>query len=99
MTPDPRIDPYIARAQPFAQTILRRIRAAVRAGCPEVTETNAKAKKTYEAFSPSAQREYVEWITGAKTDETRDTRLATAVAWMAEGKQRNWKYMPGAKKK
>ena len=201
MTTDPRIDAYIARAQPFAQPILKRIRAAVQAGCPDVTETikwsmpafeykgplagmaafkahcvfgfwkgalmktapkgkegdamgqfgrfesigdlpseaalvkmvkeavalndagvkvprvtkakaalktpsymlaaikkNSKAKKTYEAFSPSAQREYVEWITGAKTDETRDTRLATAVGWMAEGKQRNWKYMPAGKK-
>ena len=45
------------------------------------------------AFSPSHQREYIEWITEAKTDATRDRRLARAVAWMAEGKPRNWKYM------
>lgn len=54
---------------------------------------NKKARATYSAFSPSAQREYVDWITEAKRDETRAKRLAQAVEWMAEGKQRNWKYM------
>ena len=195
MSRDPRIDAYIARAQPFAQPILKRIRAAVHAGCPEVTETikwsvpafeykgplagmaafkahclfgfwkgalmkstpkarardakgefgrfetvddlpgeaelvrmvreaaalndagvkvpraakakpplkaprdmlaaikkNRKAHQSYQAFSPSHRREYIEWITGAKTGETRARRLATAVEWMAEGKSRNWKY-------
>ena len=43
-------------------------------------------------FSPSQRREYVEWVTEAKTDATRQKRLATAVEWMAEGKTRNWKY-------
>ena len=51
------------------------------------------ARKHYEAFSPSAQREYVEWITDAKTDTTRQKRMATALEWLAEGKHRNWKYM------
>ena len=54
---------------------------------------NAKARKTFEAFSPSQQREYVDWIVEAKRDETRGTRLAQAVEWMAEGKVRNWKYV------
>jgi uncharacterized protein YdeI (YjbR/CyaY-like superfamily) len=54
---------------------------------------NKKALKTYEAFSPSAKREYLEWITEAKGDATRQRRLETAIGWMAEGKQRNWKYM------
>ena len=54
---------------------------------------NKKALKTFEDFSPSAKREYVEWLTDAKTDATRDKRLAQAVEWIAEGKQRNWKYM------
>lgn len=53
---------------------------------------NKKAAATYEAFSPSARREYVEWITEAKREETRAKRVAQAVEWMAEGKQRNWKY-------
>ena len=54
---------------------------------------NAKAKAAYDAFSPSAKREYVEWIVDAKGEDTRARRVATAVEWMAEGKQRNWKYM------
>lgn len=54
---------------------------------------NKKAMASFEGFSPSKQREYVEWITEAKTDATRDKRLVQAVAWMAEGKVRNWKYI------
>lgn len=54
---------------------------------------NAKAKATYEGFSPSHKREYVEWISEAKTEETRDRRIEQALGWMAEGKPRNWKYM------
>jgi len=53
---------------------------------------SAKARKTFDGFSPSNRREYVEWITEAKTGPTRARRLATAVEWMAEGKTRNWKY-------
>jgi uncharacterized protein YdeI (YjbR/CyaY-like superfamily) len=190
---DPRIDAYIAKAQPFAQPILQRIRKVVHAGCPDVVETikwsvpafeykgplcgmagfkahcllgfwkspimktvakgqkvgefgriesidelpsdavlikmvkeavalndagvkvprvakakkpltappyllaaikkNKKAHATYEGFSPSCKREYIEWIADAKTDATRERRLVTAVEWMAEGKVRNWKYV------
>lgn len=52
-----------------------------------------KALATFEAFPPSHRREYIEWITEAKTEATRQKRLAQAVEWMAEGKPRNWKYM------
>ncbi len=51
-----------------------------------------KAFAAFEAFSPSHKREYVEWITEAKTDETRNKRIATMLEWLAEGKSRNWKY-------
>jgi uncharacterized protein YdeI (YjbR/CyaY-like superfamily) len=51
-----------------------------------------KAAATYAAFSLSCQREYAEWIADAKRPETRDRRIAQAVEWIAEGKQRNWKY-------
>lgn len=53
---------------------------------------NSKAATAFEAFSPSCKREYFEWITEAKRRETRDKRIATAVEWIAEGRQRNWKY-------
>jgi len=51
------------------------------------------ARDTFEAFSPSNKREYVEWITNAKTEATREKRLVTAIEWMSEGKIRNWKYL------
>ena len=190
---DPRVDAFIAEAQPFAKPILRRIRQAVHAGCPHVEEdikwrqatfmykgilcgmashnahvtfgfwdqmvgdhakaeeaggqlgrlesvddlpserkliamvkdavarrdagikptrtktapkapigvpayfaaalkTNNKAQAAFDAFSPSHRREYVEWITEAKQDATRQRRIAQALEWLAEGKSRNWKY-------
>ena len=51
-----------------------------------------KAAAAYAAFSPSCQREYAQWIADAKRPETRDRRIAQAVEWIADGKQRNWKY-------
>lgn len=53
---------------------------------------NAKARETFEGFPPSHRRDYVEWIVEAKRDETRRRRIAQAVARLAEGKSRNWKY-------
>lgn len=58
---------------------------------------NAKARKTFENFSPSHRREYIEWVTEAKREETRKERLAKSVKWLAEGKARNWKYMRAKK--
>ena len=52
----------------------------------------AKAKASWQAFSPSQRREYVEWITEAKRPDTRQKRVATTVEWLKEGKRRNWKY-------
>ncbi|HCY75395.1 MAG TPA: hypothetical protein DHV28_05700 [Ignavibacteriales bacterium] len=53
---------------------------------------NKKAFTVFENFSTSHKREYVEWITEAKTDETKNRRMETAIEWMSEGKSRNWKY-------
>jgi hypothetical protein len=53
---------------------------------------NKKAAATFAAFPYSCQKEYVQWVTEAKTAPTRDRRLATTVEWLAEGKRRNWKY-------
>ena len=197
MRTDPRVDDYIEKSAPFARPILRRIRSAVHAGCPDVEETmkwsfphfmhhgilcsmasfkahcafgfqkeemmtgtngpggvttpqfgrvtsvkdlppratflrlvreaaklnedgakppsrpaldksrtvrapadlladlknNAPARAAYDEMSPSHKREYIEWITEAKRNETRKQRVATAVEWMAEGRIRNWKYV------
>ena len=52
-----------------------------------------KAQSAFEKFPPSHRHEYIEWITEAKTEGTRQRRLDQAVEWMSEGKPRNWKYM------
>ena len=51
-----------------------------------------QALAAFTAFPPSHKREYVEWIDSARTDETRQRRIATAMEWIASGKSRNWKY-------
>jgi uncharacterized protein YdeI (YjbR/CyaY-like superfamily) len=53
---------------------------------------NPAAAATFERFSPSARRDYVDWVVTAKRPETRAKRIGEAVEWMAEGKKRNWKY-------
>jgi uncharacterized protein YdeI (YjbR/CyaY-like superfamily) len=50
------------------------------------------AQANFSVFSPSHQREYIEWISEAKRDETRKRRIATALEWIAEGKSHNWRY-------
>ncbi len=54
---------------------------------------NRKASETFKNFSNSKKKDYVDWVTEAKIDETRKKRIATSVEWLAEGKSRNWKYM------
>lgn len=53
---------------------------------------DAKAKAAFAAFSPSHKREYIEWIEGAKREETRRTRIEKCVTQCAEKKSLNWKY-------
>lgn len=55
-------------------------------------QRSKKAAAAFAALSPSCQREYIEWIADGKRAETRDKRIATAMEWIAQGKQRNWKY-------
>ena len=62
---------------------------------PEFAAALAKAPKArvvLDGFSPSAQREYLEWISEAKQDATRQKRIGDAIQWLSEGKRRNWKY-------
>jgi uncharacterized protein YdeI (YjbR/CyaY-like superfamily) len=92
---------YVRKAMTLRETGIRRAAPAkTPKAAPELPADFAAllnkhptARKHYEAFSPSAQREYVTWIIEAKTDVTRQKRMATALEWLAEGKHRNWKYM------
>jgi uncharacterized protein YdeI (YjbR/CyaY-like superfamily) len=54
---------------------------------------NKLAMAAFNGFSFSNQKEYVNWITEAKTEVTRKKRLTTAIEWMEEGKIRHWKYI------
>lgn len=58
----------------------------------EALQQNPKALETFESFSYSHKKEYVEWVSEAKTEVTRHKRLATTLEWLTEGKGRNWKY-------
>lgn len=51
-----------------------------------------QAKEVLDGFPPSAQRDYLQWISDAKQDATRHKRIATAIQWLSEGKRRMWKY-------
>jgi uncharacterized protein YdeI (YjbR/CyaY-like superfamily) len=103
---DRKLLAYIRQAAGFVEegkgeTVMAVSRRVVKAPKPAIgappefmTALNKSkaAKKVFEEFSPSCKREYVEWIVEAKRPETRERRIAQAVEWISEGKQRNWKY-------
>lgn len=53
---------------------------------------NPKAKAVFESKSPSFRKDYLVWITDAKTDTTRQKRMEQSLEWIAEGKGRFWQY-------
>jgi hypothetical protein len=53
---------------------------------------DARALEVFQGLSASHRNEYVEWVTGAKQEETRQKRLATTVSWLRDGKNMNWRY-------
>ncbi|WP_263410012.1 YdeI/OmpD-associated family protein [Terriglobus tenax] len=88
-----------AAAVEGGESLMKRPKKAATKPLPEMhpefaaaLKKSKTATKVYAEFSPSCQREYLEWINEAKRDATRTTRVEQAVAWIAEGKQRNWKY-------
>ncbi|KFF09023.1 hypothetical protein IX38_00450 [Chryseobacterium luteum] len=58
----------------------------------EALNQNKKALEIFEKKSPSFRKEYISWITEAKTETTRNKRIVQSLEWIAEGKSRNWKY-------
>ncbi|MGQ0558637.1 MAG: YdeI/OmpD-associated family protein [Sphingosinicella sp.] len=81
---DEGVKPPRAKHEKPPFTVPKDMRAAL--------DANRAAAATFDGFPPSAQRDYVDWIVGAKRDETRAQRLEQAIEWLAEGKRRNWKY-------
>lgn len=55
-------------------------------------EEAPEALAVWKKFAPSHRKEYLEWITEAKTEATRGKRLLQMIGQLKEGKQRHWKY-------
>ena len=96
----PNLDELIAKAAELAQSAPapRKTKHAPKPA-PQLHSDFAKAlanapkaKAVLDSFPPSAQRDYLEWISEAKQDSTRAKRIATAVEWLTEGRRRHWKY-------
>ncbi len=62
------------------------------ADLPEIFGSFSKQAEKFDDFPPSHRREYISWITEAKTDATRIKRIETMMEWILDGKSRNWKY-------
>lgn len=58
----------------------------------EALAKNKSAKQHFDNFSYTKQKDYIDWITSAKRETTREKRLATTIEWVSEGKGKNWKY-------
>jgi len=58
----------------------------------DAIRSNPKAFETWENFSYSHRKEYLEWVTEARREETRSERLNKMLEQLQEGKSRNWKY-------
>jgi hypothetical protein len=80
------------RTTSFSRAKVSRSTALMPEVLTEALTRNEVAAQNFRAMSPSWQREYGEWIAGAKREETRQRRLAFALEWISEGKPRNWKY-------
>jgi uncharacterized protein YdeI (YjbR/CyaY-like superfamily) len=102
LPPDRQLSAYLKKAMALNEAGVKKARPkAVAKPAPTLPDDlaallaqkkHAAARKAWESFPPGAQREYVDWIAEAKTDATRQKRLATTLEWLAEGKRRNWKY-------
>lgn len=58
----------------------------------EILSANPKAKEIFETKSSSFRKDYIVWITGAKTEATKQKRIEQSLEWIAEGKGRFWQY-------
>lgn len=79
-------------ARPRPATNKAKKELAVPADLAAALKKNKQAATTFAGFSPSHRKEYIEWITEAKREETRQKRLATTLEQLAEGKALRWKY-------
>jgi uncharacterized protein YdeI (YjbR/CyaY-like superfamily) len=100
LPPDAEFDSMIRQGVELARTAPapRKVKhqpkapAALHPEFASALRANPKAKEVLDGFPPSAQREYLDWISEAKQDSTRSKRIADAIEWLGEGKRRHWKY-------
>ena len=100
LPPDAELDRLIREAAELARTAPapRKVKhepkpvAELHPEFAAALEQAPAAKAVLEGFSPSARRDYLDWIAEAKQDATRQKRIATAIEWLGEGKKRHWKY-------
>ena len=55
----------------------------------QVLNNNPKAKEIFDTFSYTHKKEYVQWIEGAKKQETRENRIKKAIEQIGGGKKRS----------
>lgn len=101
MPPDAELDATIAKQMALIDSGARAQRPG-RVAKPETEvppalraalDANLAARAIFDGkFASSHRREYCEWVADAKREATRDARVAQAIEWIAQGKQRNWKY-------
>ena len=58
----------------------------------QVLHKDPTAWANWEAFPYSHKKEYIEWVTDAKQDETRKRRIAQALEKIREGESKEEKY-------
>lgn len=101
LPPDKVITGYIKEAMrlndegvklPVKETKPRKAEMRIPEELSAALNRNKKAKASFENFSPSHRREYIEWIMEAKTDATREKRVDTTIEWLTDGKSRHWKH-------
>lgn len=100
LPPDEELDALIRTGADLARTAPapRKVKhqptpaAALHPAFAAALDKDPGARATLDSFSPSARREYIDWIAEAKRDETRAKRIATAMDWLRDGKKRHWKY-------
>jgi uncharacterized protein YdeI (YjbR/CyaY-like superfamily) len=78
---------------PPREKLKQRKKLAVPEDFMSALKKNREALGTFEDFSYSHKKDYVDWITEAKREETRRKRIRTALEWLAKGKPRNWRYL------
>jgi uncharacterized protein YdeI (YjbR/CyaY-like superfamily) len=100
LPPDPEFDALVREAAKLARTAPAPRKTKHEPKPPPTMHPDfaaalagdGKAKAVLDGFPPSAQREYLDWVSEAKQDATRAKRIADAVQWLSEGKRRHWKY-------